>query len=161
MRRAGWLVLCLVVLVAVGRACAARAAEDEEPNGQEVPESTEDSVEAEPPDWAPLPAMVVPEGAEAALQAAAHDLMERLGREEAAFEVVEVEGGWQAIGLDLIVIEVEERIWPDTSLGCPEPGRLYAQVLTPGYRIVLGAGDERYVYHTSNARAVFCPGESG
>jgi hypothetical protein len=38
--------------------------------------------------------------------------------------------------------------WSDGSLGCPEPGTSYAQVITPGYRIVLQIGDMPYEYHT-------------
>lgn len=37
--------------------------------------------------------------------------------------------------------------WPDGALGCPEPGRSYPQVLTDGYRLVLTADGEEYVYH--------------
>jgi hypothetical protein len=47
--------------------------------------------------------------------------------------------------------------WPDASLGCPLPNRMYAQVLTPGYRLVLTDGITDYEYHTDNfARVVFC-----
>lgn len=45
--------------------------------------------------------------------------------------------------------EIESITWSDTSLGCPEPGKFYAQVLTPGYRVVLEAEEEEYAYHTS------------
>jgi hypothetical protein len=38
--------------------------------------------------------------------------------------------------------------WPDAGLGCPEPGKTYAQVVTPGYRLVFQAGDARYEIHT-------------
>ena len=49
----------------------------------------------------------------------------------------------------------EEVVWPDASLGHPEEGRLYAQVQTPGYRVVLHAEGRGYVYHTDRrARAV-------
>jgi hypothetical protein len=46
------------------------------------------------------------------------------------------------------VVEATSVNWPDTSLGCPQPGIEYAQVLTPGFRIVLEARGERYEYHT-------------
>jgi hypothetical protein len=36
--------------------------------------------------------------------------------------------------------------WPDGSLGCPQPGMLYTQVLTPGYQVVVEAGGEEYDY---------------
>jgi hypothetical protein len=44
--------------------------------------------------------------------------------------------------------------WGDTSLGCPQPGTTYAQVITPGFRIVLEAEGKRYEYHTDADRTV-------
>ncbi len=37
----------------------------------------------------------------------------------------------------LTVTRAEPVTWPDSSLGCPQPGIQYLQVLTPGYRIEL------------------------
>ena len=37
--------------------------------------------------------------------------------------------------------------WSDASLGCPEPGMQYAQVLTDGALIELMANDQTYSYH--------------
>jgi hypothetical protein len=56
-------------------------------------------------------------------------------------------------GLDPDLIEAlnsEPVTWPDASLGCPEPGQSYAQVLSPGYLILLKAGREIYQYHTDD-----------
>ena len=39
------------------------------------------------------------------------------------------------------------KTWPDASLGCPEPGMMYAQVLTPGILVVLSYGGELHRYH--------------
>lgn len=50
---------------------------------------------------------------------------------------------------EIILVETEETDWPDASLGCPEDGMMYAQVVTPGYHIVLEAEGEQYEYHTS------------
>lgn len=66
------------------------------------------------------------------VRAAASDLAERLGVPEA----------------EIAVAGFEEVTWPDTSLGVREPGQMYAQVLTPGYRVTLRIGEDRYVYHT-------------
>jgi len=55
-------------------------------------------------------------------------------------------------------VEVTARQWPDAGLGCPEPGKLYAQVLTPGYLITLEAGNRRLVYHSGAGRVVYCKG---
>jgi hypothetical protein len=57
---------------------------------------------------------------------------------------------------DIKVVSVEAVDWPDTSIGCPEPGRMYAQVLVPGYRIILEAGGKTYVYHSAGAGASLC-----
>ena len=55
------------------------------------------------------------------------------------------------------VRRVEAVEWPDTSLGCPEPGMMYAQVITPGYRIILAVGEELHEYHASRSRVIYCP----
>lgn len=47
------------------------------------------------------------------------------------------------------VIEVTPITWPDASLGMPEIGRMYAQVLTPGHRIILRHRGVDYVYTAS------------
>lgn len=54
------------------------------------------------------------------------------------------------------VIRVEEVEWPDASLGCPQPGMMYAQVITPGYRLELEAAGKRYTYHASDERVILC-----
>lgn len=58
---------------------------------------------------------------------------------------------------DLQVLEVESVEWSDSSLGCAQPGMMYMQVITPGYRITLQHGAQRYVIHTDRGhRAVRC-----
>ncbi len=54
------------------------------------------------------------------------------------------------------VVRVEPRDWPDSALGCPRPGLGYAQVITPGYLIVLEAGGQTLDYHTDLRRAELC-----
>jgi hypothetical protein len=51
---------------------------------------------------------------------------------------------------DIKVISIEEATWPDTSLGLPEKGMSYAQMLVEGYRIILSAGQKRFEVHTGN-----------
>jgi hypothetical protein len=48
----------------------------------------------------------------------------------------------------ITVVVLEAVDWPDSSLGCPEDGMFYAQVITPGYRIVVDVDGERTVIHT-------------
>jgi hypothetical protein len=66
-----------------------------------------------------------------------------------------------AVGqIQLVSVEVVE--WSDTSLGCPQPGMMYAQVITPGYRVVLEAEGQRYEYHTDTGNyVVLCQQEEG
>lgn len=59
---------------------------------------------------------------------------------------------------EIQVVLVEDRDWPDSSLGCPEPGRAYLQVITPGHRVILAAGGRQYRYHTDGRDlAIRCP----
>lgn len=61
---------------------------------------------------------------------------------------------------ELTVESVERVVWPDASLGCPQEGQFYAQVETPGYRVVVAAGDQRVEYHTDESGiVVVCDGE--
>ena len=50
-----------------------------------------------------------------------------------------------------------EKTWPNTSLGCPEKDRMYAQVVTSGFAVVLGAKGTTHEVHVSARRVVFCP----
>jgi hypothetical protein len=45
--------------------------------------------------------------------------------------------------------------WPDGSLGCPQPGMAYTQVLVDGARIVLAYNGQTYEYHSGGRRAPF------
>ena len=57
---------------------------------------------------------------------------------------------------------VESVTWPDTSLGCPKSGHAYAQVATPGYRLVLSDGSTDFEYHSDSLRrVVFCGTAAG
>jgi len=98
------------------------------------------------PAASPSPASFeVPDGAEETIAAVKEDLAGRLG-----------------ISPDeILVVSVEAVDWPDASLGCPEPGMSYAQVVTPGYLIALEAGGERYEYHTGDGNVVLCQEPEG
>jgi hypothetical protein len=49
------------------------------------------------------------------------------------------------------VVRVERKDWPDSALGCPRPGELYAQVITPGWLIEVRSGQMVFEYHTDAA----------
>lgn len=104
-------------------------------------EPTEDTVApvdpgdgGEPDPGAPLPVQTVaklPRALEPFAAAAVADLAERLG-----------------VDLDTITVaRAENVVWPDGSLGCPQPGMAYTQVEAEGSRAVLIHGSVTYFYH--------------
>jgi hypothetical protein len=58
---------------------------------------------------------------------------------------------------EVTVESVEDVEFPDTSLGVPEPGETYAQVVTPGYIIRLSVSGATYEYHAGGNRIVLVP----
>ncbi len=53
--------------------------------------------------------------------------------------------------VDAAMIEVDTvraMQWSDTSLGCPQPGYSYGQVITPGFRVTLRADGVLHFVHT-------------
>ena len=79
----------------------------------------------------------------------------RLGPEQQA-----VEAAARVLGVApdaLRVVRVEAVEWSDASLGCPQPGMMYAQVITPGYRVLVELGGRQRELHTdTRGRAVVC-----
>jgi hypothetical protein len=53
------------------------------------------------------------------------------------------------------LLEVSEVVWPDASLGCPQPGKVYPQVTKEGHLIRLRAGKHIYSYHSGQGGASF------
>jgi hypothetical protein len=71
----------------------------------------------------------------------------------------------QALGVppDQVVVDrVEQVQWRDSSLGCAEAGKVYAQVITPGVRVVLSGGGKRVEVHAdaNGQRIVTCQNPS-
>jgi hypothetical protein len=65
----------------------------------------------------------------------------------------------QRTGLPLEEIEFlsfELREWSDSSLGCPQPGMMYAQVPQDGYLIQLRVDEQVYNYHGSGDTPFLC-----
>ncbi len=77
-------------------------------------------------------------GSDVAASAAVAVLAQRLGIDEQ----------------DILVRYVEAAEWPDSSLGCPQPGMMYAQMITPGYRVLVEVDDRAYEIHTGAGGAV-------
>jgi len=53
-------------------------------------------------------------------------------------------------------VQAEAREWPDTSLGCPEKGMQYLQVITPGYAVKLITQEKTVDVHVAGKNAVIC-----
>ena len=51
---------------------------------------------------------------------------------------------------EISVVSAESKTWSDSSLGCPEKGMMYTQVITPGYRIILEVDGTQYDYRTDD-----------
>jgi hypothetical protein len=56
----------------------------------------------------------------------------------------------------IALVRSEAVDWSDSSLGCAEPGQSYAEVVTPGYRIILAVDETRYEFHTDQQRMFLC-----
>jgi len=50
---------------------------------------------------------------------------------------------------DFRLVSSEGKGWSDTSLGCPQEGMIYAQVITPGYKLVFDHAGTSYPVHTN------------
>lgn len=60
---------------------------------------------------------------------------------------------------EIDLIKADAVTWPDSSLGCPQEGMAYAQILTSGYLILLSYAGKNYEYHAGRDQQVFyCKG---
>ncbi len=67
----------------------------------------------------------------------------------------------ERVGVDpskINIIQADAVNWADSSLGCPEPGMMYTQVITPGYLIRLEVDGKIFEYHASKrgTEVVYC-----
>lgn len=82
---------------------------------------------------------------EAAVALAVEALQEKLSVEQKAIQTVHV-----------------SRIdWPNSALGCPKAGAQYAQVVIPGWIVLLRHGKQPYRVHVGSGRAIVCDRPSG
>ena len=56
---------------------------------------------------------------------------------------------------EINIVDAKEVTWSNASLGCPQPGMLYADVLTTGFLILLSANAQNYEYHADKGSDVF------
>ncbi len=95
-------------------------------------DATDPSQSASPTTPSTTPPAGVDPSLGAVVEQARADLAGRLGVPEAA----------------ITVVSAKPVTWPDSSLGCPQPGMAYLQVLTDGSRILLEHADRQYAYHS-------------
>jgi len=123
-----WSVILVALLIGLLAACTGQ------PSGTPTTPPSPPSPlapETRPP-WSPE--------ADALVAKARADLAQRLGIQPQA----------------VVVTSVQAVEWPTSALGCPEPGKVYLQVITPGYRILLTVGEKVYAYHASRSDVFYC-----
>ena len=59
------------------------------------------------------------------------------------------------------IVAYEPREWPDACLGLAREGEMCAQVITPGWRVVLSVQGEQYVFRTDESGEVVRPEDQG
>ena len=55
----------------------------------------------------------------------------------------------------IVTVSAQAMSWPDGSLGCPQPGMLYTQVMVDGALIELSVDGTSYSYHSGASGAPF------
>lgn len=56
---------------------------------------------------------------------------------------------------EIEVVSIEPMTFNDASLGCPEPGKMYAQVITPGFVVLLQTGEAQLDYRVAEGGEAF------
>lgn len=123
-----WIMVGLVVLMSISAGCTTPA-----PAQEMDSDAPAGAIEGPSPD--------VPADALALVDRARADLMQKTGTKTE----------------DVTLLSVEKINFADASLGVPEPDKMYAQVVTPGYVIRFQVGDTVYTYHGSGERVVLVP----
>jgi hypothetical protein len=54
----------------------------------------------------------------------------------------------------VVLINSESVTWNDGAMGCPEPGRMYTQMLVPGFRVTAKTTSGQMLYHTDSRGTV-------
>lgn len=133
--------------------------ENPSPSSQEtlsVPATEPRIAVTEQPVLSPLPTSTNPDGQAPEVENAT--FASRKIIEKAKADLVEKFG---VNANQIRVTEARAVTWQDASLGCPQSDMAYAQVLTPGYWILLEAKGQLYPYHTDqNDQIVLCLGNS-
>jgi hypothetical protein len=131
--------VCAALCLALWMAMAACAAAGERTRaGIAPPTRIPDVVANSGPAGEPVPSAAVPRAVRRAVVA---DAARRFKVAESA----------------VVLARAEQLTWSDGSLGCPEPGQMYTQMLVPGFRVVAKTDEGALLYHTdSRGHAVAC-----
>jgi hypothetical protein len=154
----------IILLLCVITACSSTAPLVAEPTQRlVVPTATDTPIPQTPTiTFTPLPrAGDLATATPAASDASAADSVVPLVDDPVAAELVGLAQRRVAQDLSLPVrrvelAEVKSYTWTDISLGCPKPNESYAKQNVDGYRIVLKANDQQFIFHTDFDRVVAC-----
>lgn len=65
------------------------------------------------------------------------------------------------VAVEAISVEKADEVqWPDSSIGCPRKGMMYAQMITPGFKLALKAAGKSYPVHVGMGLAVVCTADA-
>ena len=73
---------------------------------------------------------------------------------ELAFATLKQEIG--ADEKDIVLIRLTRFSWPNSALGCPQPGMSYTDAIVPGYVALLKYDQAAYRVHIGNGRGLIC-----
>jgi hypothetical protein len=129
----------LLTVGALGLVLPVCAAEPSPPRSIAPPKRIPETIDVPPtPAGEPVSTAAIPRDVRRAVVA---DAAQRLGVPESS----------------VVLTNAEQLTWNDGSLGCPQPGRSYPQVLVPGYRVVARTKGGEITYHTdTRGTAVAC-----
>lgn len=141
-----WLSLILLLSLTLA-SCVPSEAEPSPSNPQEAPSEEPSSISTENP----LQFNNTPESTEMSSNPPPAEKFVSLTKQELAKHL--------KIAVDEItLVSTTEMTWPNAALGCPSPGKVYAQGKVPGYQIRLETGGVEYVYNTDLlGQVVLCP----
>jgi hypothetical protein len=71
---------------------------------------------------------------------------------QAAIRTAAEDEGVEVSSVELL--EFGQVEWSDSSLGCPQPGQFYAQVIVPGYLVRVSVDGNEIEYHTDMNRQI-------
>lgn len=125
----------IVLLTVAFSGCASSQAVDSPPSDPLDPPSQGESVDS----MEITPTTPADSGLQNLIERAKEDLAKRLN----------------IVLTQISLIDAKAVVWPDASLGCPQPGMRYKQVPEDGALIVLQVDETTYEYHNGGNRGLF------